>query len=178
MQPFHHFCNFFWKNAIWATSGRDGCTLWASLGVIGSLLPSLGAPWRDPWVSFGVLACLLGCLLRSCSLPCVALGPPGANFGLSGSVLGRPRAPWWTAGHIMHTTLMCFLCGFLDYMRLVFPFNCVAYVGGGRVGMDRTSFCVRDTLIDFPPTPRPRKWGEWAGEAPHPLLILYVCFWI
>ena len=52
-------------------------------------------------------------------------------------------------------------------MRLVFPFNCVAYVGGGRVGMDRTSFCVRDTLIDHPPTPHPYACGSnynWNGE--------------
>ena len=153
MQPFHHFCNFFWKNAIWAPSGRDGCTLWASLGVIGSLLPSLGAPWRDPWISFGVLACLLGSLLRSCSLPCVALGPPGANFGLFGSVLGRPRAPCWTAGRIMHTTLMCFLwISGLHATGVSLQLCCVCW---GREGGNGQDLVLRSGYV-LDPTAPPR----------------------
>ena len=131
----------------------------------GPLLGSLGLFCHLLELPGETLGSLLGSLRASWALFCVLVVSPvlpwGLNFGLPGSVLGRPRAPWWTAGHIMHTILMCLFDGFLDYMRLVFPFNCVAYVGGGRVGMDRTSFCVRDTLIDHPPTPHPTHVGRW-----------------
>ena len=57
--------------------------------------------------------------------------------------------------------------------------------------MDRTSFCVRDTLIGHPPTPRPRaqgprdqeaavaadrEWGVWGGEAPPPIIYFLFVF--
>ena len=62
--------------------GGDSCTLWAPLGVTGSLLLLLGTPWSDPWISFGA--------------PCV---PLGLSFVSLWSPLCRPgasRGALWT----------------------------------------------------------------------------------
>ena len=72
--------------------GRDSCTLWAPLGVTGSLLLLLGAPWSNPWISLGDPCVPLGLSFVSLWSP---LCRPGASRGPSWSLLARPQAPRW-----------------------------------------------------------------------------------